>query len=57
MPNFLCITCGTQYAESDHPPVACAICQDERQYVKKTGQQWTTHDELRLTHRNSIKFK
>jgi hypothetical protein len=57
MPNFICTTCGTQYAESDQPPSVCAICQDERQYVKKTGQQWTTHDELRLTHRNSIKFK
>jgi hypothetical protein len=57
MTNFICTTCGTQYAESDQPPAACAICQDERQYVKKTGQQWTTLDRLRLTHRNSIKFK
>jgi glyoxylase-like metal-dependent hydrolase (beta-lactamase superfamily II) len=57
MPNFICTTCGTQYAESDQPPAACAICQDERQYVKATGQQWTTLDTLRLTHRTSIKFK
>ena len=57
MPNFICTTCGTQYAESDQPPAACAICQDERQYVKATGQQWTTLDKLRLTNRNSIKFK
>ncbi len=57
MPNFICTTCGTQYAECDQPPAACAICQDERQYVKATGQQWTTHDRLRLTHRNSIKFE
>jgi hypothetical protein len=57
MPNFICTTCGTQYAESDQPPAACAICQDERQYLKKTGQQWTTLDKLRLTNRNSIKFK
>jgi glyoxylase-like metal-dependent hydrolase (beta-lactamase superfamily II) len=57
MPNFICTTCGTQYAESDQPPSACTICQDERQYVKKSGQQWTTLDTLRLTHRNSIKFK
>ncbi len=42
MPNFICTTCGTQYAEGDQPPAACAICQDERQYVKATGQQWTT---------------
>jgi len=57
MPNFLCTTCGTQYAESDQPPATCAICQDERQYVKATGQQWTTLDKLRLTNRNSLKFK
>jgi hypothetical protein len=57
MPNFICTTCGTQYADSDQPPAACTICQDERQYVKATGQQWTTLDKLRLTNRNSIKFK
>ncbi len=57
MPNFICTTCGTQYAEGDQPPAACAICQDERQYVKATGQQWTNLERLRLTNRNSIKFK
>jgi hypothetical protein len=57
MPNFVCTTCGTQYVESDQTPAACIICQDERQYVKKTGRQWTTLDKLRLTNRNSIKFK
>src|SRR6202050_3552116 len=57
MPNFICSTCGTQHAESDLPPTFCAICQDERQYVKATGQQWTTLERLRLTNRNSIKAK
>jgi hypothetical protein len=57
MPNFICTTCGTQYAGGDQPPAACTICQDERQYVKATGQQWTTLERLRLTNRNSIKFK
>src|SRR5215831_15806254 len=57
MPNFICTTCGSQYAKSDRPPAACAVCQDERQYVKATGQQWTTLDKLRLTNRNSLKFK
>jgi hypothetical protein len=57
MSNFICTTCGTQYAESEQPPAACAICQDERQYVKVTGQTWTTLDRLRLTNRISIKFK
>jgi glyoxylase-like metal-dependent hydrolase (beta-lactamase superfamily II) len=57
MSNFICTTCGTQYPESDEPPAACAICQEERQYVKITGQQWTTLERLRLTNRNSIKFE
>src|SRR5262249_18585925 len=57
MPNFICTTCGTQYAETDQPPAGCPICQDERQYIKVTGQNWTTLDRLRLIHRNSLKFK
>jgi hypothetical protein len=57
MPNFICATCGTQYTESDQPPAACKICEEPRQYVKKTGQNWTTLESLRLTHRNSIKFE
>ena len=57
MPSFICTTCGAQYAESNQPPLECFICQDERQYVKLTGQNWTTLDRLRLTNRNSIKAK
>jgi glyoxylase-like metal-dependent hydrolase (beta-lactamase superfamily II) len=57
MPNFICTTCGTQFVESDQPPTACAICQDERQYVKAAGQQWSTLERLRLTNRNSISFE
>ena len=57
MPSFICTTCGTQYAESDQPPAACAICQEERQYVKVTGQQRTAPERMHLTNRNSIKFK
>jgi glyoxylase-like metal-dependent hydrolase (beta-lactamase superfamily II) len=57
MPFFICTTCGTQHAEADELPAVCAICQDERQYVKPTGQQWTTLERLRLTNRNSIRFE
>src|SRR5215207_8227188 len=57
MPNFICTTCGTQYAESEQPPAACAVCEDDRQYVKATGQQWTTLERLRRTNRNSIRFE
>jgi glyoxylase-like metal-dependent hydrolase (beta-lactamase superfamily II) len=54
---LICSTCGTQYSESDQPPPMCAICEDEQQYVKVTGQQWTTMARLRLTNRNSIRFE
>jgi len=57
LPHFICTTCGTQYEESGQPPAACPICLDERQYVKVTGQQWTTLERLRLTNRNSIKYE
>ncbi len=57
MRNYICTTCGTQHAESAEPPAGCGICQDERQYVKATGQNWTTHDKLRLTNRNSLRFE
>ena len=57
MPHFICTTCGTQYAESAAPPAACAICLDERQYVKATGQQWTTLEQLRRTHRTAIRWE
>jgi glyoxylase-like metal-dependent hydrolase (beta-lactamase superfamily II) len=57
MPNFICTTSGTQFAESEQPPDACAVCEDDRQYLRITGQQWTTHEKLRLTNRNSIRFE
>jgi glyoxylase-like metal-dependent hydrolase (beta-lactamase superfamily II) len=55
MPNFVCVTCGTQYAESAKPPEECRICTDERQYVGLRGQRWTTLDRLRTTHWNTIR--
>jgi hypothetical protein len=51
----ICVTCGTQYPDSDAPPPACFICLDERQYVGWNGQQWTTLDELRQERRNEIR--
>src|SRR5262249_58543682 len=57
MPNFICTTCGTQYAESASPPGKCLICEDARQYVKATGQQWTTHEQLAKTHKNTLRHE
>ena len=50
MTRFICATCGTQYADSDSPPVECAICTDDRQYVGWGGQHWTTHEALLADH-------
>ena len=50
MPAYICLTCGIQHAESPDPPSACRICEDERQYVGFSGQQWTTLDALAETH-------
>lgn len=54
MSNFICTTCGTQFAETDQPPEDCKICNDERQYVGWHGQQWTTLNDLRRSHLNII---
>ena len=55
MPTYLCITCGTQFAESADPPEGCAVCLDERQFVNWDGQQWTTFEELGQTHRTVLR--
>lgn len=52
MPEFLCATCGVQYATSEQPPEVCIICSDERQYVGLNGQRWLTLDEVRSNHHN-----
>jgi hypothetical protein len=42
MDYWICITCGSQFAQSQTPPQACPICLDQRQYIGYEGQQWTT---------------
>jgi glyoxylase-like metal-dependent hydrolase (beta-lactamase superfamily II) len=53
--NFICKTCGTEFAATAEPPRHCPICDDERQYVGWDGQCWTTMDDLRKDHRNAIR--
>jgi hypothetical protein len=55
MERFVCITCGTQFADRDEPPPDCPVCTDPRQYVPPGGQQWTTLAELRRDHENAIR--
>ena len=54
MNGYICVTCGVQYGETDVPPEHCIICEDERQYVGRNGQRWTTPAELREHHHNRI---
>jgi hypothetical protein len=54
MGNFICVQCGTQFAETAEPPSHCSICEDERQFVRHTGQEWTTLKRLQTDHRNRL---
>lgn len=47
MEHWICVTCGAQFAQSEEPPQGCPICLDQRQYVGKDGQQWTTLAKMR----------
>jgi glyoxylase-like metal-dependent hydrolase (beta-lactamase superfamily II) len=53
--NFICTACGTQFAETESRPARCPICEDPRQFVPPSGQQWTTLERLRIRHRNSFR--
>jgi hypothetical protein len=55
MERYICVTCGTQFADSAAPPESCPICEDPRQYVPPSGQQWTTLAELAADHENEIR--
>jgi glyoxylase-like metal-dependent hydrolase (beta-lactamase superfamily II) len=52
--NFICIQCGTQFDETAQPPPSCPICEDERQFVRHAGQEWSTLNRLARDHRNRI---
>jgi hypothetical protein len=52
MDNFICVQCGTQFSETVAPPLHCPICEDERQFVRHGGQEWTTVKRLAVDHRN-----
>ncbi len=54
MTAYICVTCGVQQPDSQDLPQHCAICEDERQYVGRDGQRWTTLEEMRGPHRNVL---
>ena len=55
MPAYICTTCGIQYANAEHPPGACVICRDDRQFVNPMGQAWTTLSDMRRTYCNAFR--
>ena len=54
MTNYICTTCGVQYAATEITPEECKICLDDRQYVNWQGQTWTTLPEMLPKFRNEI---
>src|SRR5437899_10958241 len=54
MQNFICAQCGTQFDAATEPPSTCPMCEDERQFVRHTGQEWTTLEQLQANHHNRI---
>jgi hypothetical protein len=57
MTPFICETCGTQFPPTDAPPSACPICEDERQYLRPTGQRWISPAELSAGHANAWRWE
>jgi hypothetical protein len=53
--NFICKTCGTQFAATETMPEHCPICEDERQYIGFNGQEWTTLEALQADRHNAIR--
>ncbi|MDV2985755.1 UNVERIFIED_CONTAM: MBL fold metallo-hydrolase [Methylobacteriaceae bacterium AG10] len=53
MATPICVTCGTSYPDAPAPPARCPICDEERQYVPASGQNWTTPDALAAAHANA----
>jgi glyoxylase-like metal-dependent hydrolase (beta-lactamase superfamily II) len=53
--TWVCKACGTQYPPSDDPPGACPICEDPRQYVPESGQEWLRWDEFLAAHASDVR--
>src|SRR5947208_1377530 len=53
MPIQICCACGTSYPDAAESPSRCLICEDERQFVPRGGQVWTTPEKLADGHINA----
>ncbi|HVB52648.1 MAG TPA: hypothetical protein VNF24_00430 [Candidatus Acidoferrales bacterium] len=54
MPAHICQTCGVQQPLRPAPPDDCSICADERQFVGRSGQRWTSLEEMRGRYRTEV---
>lgn len=52
MSQYFCKACANAFPDSQNPPQECPICEDDRQYVPKSGQQWVTKEKLAASHSN-----
>jgi len=55
MPAWICVRCAMQYPDTEHPPAACPICEDEREAVAEGGQRWTTAAALAADHGTELR--
>ena len=56
MTVWTCATCAVEQPDTDEPPGTCPICTDERQYVRPSGQRWTTLADLAAAgHRGAVR--
>jgi hypothetical protein len=56
MTHWVCKACGTQYPASEEPPGACAICEDERQYIPADeGQVWLSWGDFVDAHEADVR--
>ena len=53
MAIHICCACGTSYPDAQEPPSRCPVCEDERQFVPRGGQAWTTRQKLASGHVNA----
>jgi glyoxylase-like metal-dependent hydrolase (beta-lactamase superfamily II) len=46
LPQWICSACAVEYPDTAEPPLICPICRDDRQYVPRAGQAWTSLERL-----------
>jgi hypothetical protein len=54
MTEWICATCAVEQPDTTEPPVTCPICRDDRQYVRPSGQSWTSVADLAAAGRRGI---